>query len=77
MMIKLYMKNFKLDNKFKNYNHDYQNLNQEENLNFKTTNINILLNRVKIKNKEVKRKKIQVVFFLGILLILSASLTLF
>ncbi len=76
-MIKLYMKNFKLDNKFKNYNHDYQNLNQEENLNFKTTNINILLNRVKIKNKEVKRKKIQVVFFLGILLILSASLTLF
>ena len=40
MMIKLNMKNFELDNKFKNYNHDYQNLNQEENLNFKTTNIN-------------------------------------
>ena len=70
------MKNSELDNKFKNYNRDYQNLNQEENLNFKTTNINILLNRVKIKNKETKRKKIQVVFFLGILLILSASLTL-
>ena len=76
MMIKLIMKNSELDNKFKNYNRDYQNLNKEENLNFKTTNINILLNRVKIKNKETKRKKIQVVFFLGILLILSASLTL-
>ena len=70
------MKYSELDNKFKKYSQDYQNLNQKENLNFKTTNINILLNRVRIKNKELKRKKIQVVVFLGVLLILSASITL-
>ena len=47
---------------------NHQNYN-ENNKNFKTTNINILLNRVRLEKKDKSKKRI--IFFISVISILS------